>query len=127
MSDAQGQIRQLLATYERALNTDDAELAVTCYTGDGVFLPTTLPTAVGAELMRAYVDTFAAIHLDVTFTIDELIVASDSVAYALTRSNGTQTVHGTGRKSSESNREMFIFRVEGGDWRIARYIFNKPS
>jgi uncharacterized protein (TIGR02246 family) len=127
MSNPQDQIRQLLATYEHALNTDDADLAVSCYTRDGVFLPTTLPTAVGAQLAQAYLDTFAAIHLDVSFTIDELVVATDEVAYALTRSSGTQTIHSTGQKSAESNREMFIFRVEDGSWRIARYIFNKPS
>jgi uncharacterized protein (TIGR02246 family) len=127
MSNAHDQIRQLLTTYEHALNTDDADLAVSCYTSDGVFLPTTLPTAVGADLAQAYIDTFAAIHLDVSFTIDELVVASDGVAYALTRSSGTQTVHRTGQQSAESNREMFIFHVEDGSWRIARYIFNKPN
>ncbi|MBV9312632.1 MAG: nuclear transport factor 2 family protein, partial [Pseudonocardia sp.] len=92
---ATDEITALLATYERALNTDDAALAVSCYTRDGVFMPTTLPTAVGAELKEAYERTFAAIHLDVRFTIDELVVA-DSLAYALTRGNGTQTEHATG-------------------------------
>jgi len=89
-------------------------------------MPTTLPTAVGPELTRAYDQTFAAIHLDVRFTIDELVVASDSIAYGLTRSNGTQTVHASGARSAESNREVFIFVVENGAWKISRYLFNKP-
>ncbi|MCV7419340.1 SgcJ/EcaC family oxidoreductase [Mycobacterium yunnanensis] len=123
----EAEIRALLDTYERALNTDDTALAVSCYTADGVFMPTTLPTAAGPDLTRAYEQIFAAIHLDVTFTVDELVVASDVVAYALTRSAGQQTVHATGERSAESNREMFVFTADDGPWKIARYIFNKPN
>ncbi|MDT7735648.1 MAG: hypothetical protein QOE12_2822 [Mycobacterium sp.] len=124
---AEDEIRGVLANYERALNTDDPELAASCYTADGVFMPTGLPTAAGPHLAQAYAQTFAAIHLDVSFTIDELAIASDTVAYALTRSNGTQTTRDTGQRSSESNREMFVFHRADGDWKIARYIFNKPN
>jgi uncharacterized protein (TIGR02246 family) len=120
------EIRELLAVYERALNTDDTALAVSCYTRDGVFMPTTLPTATGPELAPAYEQIFAAIHLDVTFTIDEVAVAGD-LAYALTRSNGTQTVRASGVDTVESNREVFLFAVEDRAWRIHRYLFNKPA
>ena len=121
------EIRELLTTYERSLNTSDAALAVACYTSDGVFMPTTLPTASGADLQDAYARTFEAVRLRVEFTIDELAVASDDVAYALTRSNGTQTVLATGSDSAESNREVFIFRRQDGAWKISRYLFNKPQ
>ncbi len=124
---AEDEIRDLLKSYERALNTSDAALAVTCYTSDGVFMPTTLPTAAGAALREAYDRTFDAIGLHVTFTIDELVVASDTVAYALTRSNGVQTTRATGVESAESNREVFIFGRENGAWKIARYLFNQPT
>jgi uncharacterized protein (TIGR02246 family) len=124
---AEDNIRNLLRAYERSLNMSDAALAVSCYTRDGVFMPTTLPTARGAQLRQAYVETFERIRLNVTFTIDELVVASDTVAYALTRSNGVQTMLATGAESTESNREMFIFRLEDGAWKISRYLFNKPN
>lgn len=90
-------------------------------------MPTTLLTAAGPALTEAYDQVFATIHLDVTFTIDELVVASDTIAYSLIRSNGTQTVHATGAKTAESNREVFIFIVENGAWKISRYLFNKPA
>ena len=125
--NAEEQIREVLATYERALNTDDTDLAVSCYTSDGVFMPTTFPSASGPELRQAYAETFEKIHLDVKFTIDELVVASDSIAYVLTRSSGTQTTHATEEHSAESNREMFIFHFEGDRLKIARYMFNKPN
>jgi hypothetical protein len=31
-----------------------------------------------------------------------------------------------GAKSAELNREMFIFRLDDGAWKIARYMFNQP-
>lgn len=121
------QIKELLAAYERSLNTADTALAVSCYAKDGVFMPNALPTASGAELTNAYDQVFAAIRLAVTFTIDELVVASDTAAFALTRSNGTQTVLSTGITTAESNREMFVFALENGDWKISRYMFNKSE
>ena len=127
MTNHDDQIRSLLATYERSLNTSDAALAASCYTPDGVFMPTTLPTAEGANMQGAYRQIFDAIRLDVTFTIDELEITSDTSAYALTRSNGTQTVLATGDQTAESNREIFVFRNTDTGWKIARYMFNKSA
>lgn len=121
------EIRTLLATYERALDTSDAALAASCYTADGVFMPTTLPTASGDQVAAAYGHVFAAIRLRVTFTIDELVVTSDRTAYALTRSHGEQTVLANGATSAEANRELFIFQRGDAGWRIARYMFNKAA
>ena len=127
MNSHDDQIRSLLATYERALNTSDAVLAASCYAPDGIFMPTTLPTAQGADMEGAYRQIFDAIRLDVIFTVDELVITSDDSAYALTRSNGTQTVLATGDQTAESNREIFLFRRTDGAWKIARYMFNKPA
>ena len=124
---AEDEIRALLGTYERSLNDGDADLAAACYTSDGVFMPTTLPAISGDGLRDGYAGIFGTIQLSVTFTIDELVAASDSVAYALTRSNGTQVVNATSAESAESNREVFIFAREDGSWKIGRYIFNKPA
>lgn len=128
MSINENQIRDLLVTYERSLNTGDADLAASCYAADGVFMPTTLPTVTGADMADGYRRIFDAIRLDVTFTIDELVVTSDETAHALTRSNGTQTVLSTGDESAESNREIFLFQRTNTDgWKISRYMFNKPE
>ena len=124
---AEDEIRALLGTYERSLNDGDADLAAACYASDGVFMPTTLPAISGDGLRDGYAGIFGNIQLSVTFTIDELVVAGDSVAYALTRSNGTQVVNATSAGSAESNREVFIFAREDGSWKISRYMFNKPA
>jgi ketosteroid isomerase-like protein len=125
MSDDQD-IRALLGVYENSLNASDTQLAVSCYSDDGMFMPTTLPTARGRALTPAYEATFNAIKLDVVFEVDELVVTGESSAYALTRSHGTQTVLATGARTVESNREMFLFAKRNGSWKIDRYIFNKP-
>ena len=127
MTNHDDQIRSLLATYEQSLNTSNAALAASCYTPDGIFMPTTLPTAEGTHMHDAYRQIFDAVRLDVTFTIDELEITSETAAYALTRSNGTQTVLATGERSAESNREIFLFRHTDTGWKIARYMFNKPT
>jgi ketosteroid isomerase-like protein len=94
---------------------------------DGVFMPTTLPTVVGPELRDNYANFFVHFGMDVKFTIDEVVVANDSVAYALTRSNGVQAHLDDGGSSPESNREVFILGKESDKWKFARYLFNKPQ
>ncbi len=123
---AEQEIRTLLTTYEGALNASDAELAASLYAADGVFMPAGFPSSVGPSIEGAYGQTFEAIGLDVVFSIDEIVADGDS-AYALTRSRGSQTINATGEISPEENRELFTFAKENGDWKIARYMFNKMS
>ena len=125
--NAGDEIKALLATYENLLKAGDAPRAAACYTSDGMFIPAGLPTVVGAAMADAYARLLKALRLNITFTIDELVVASEEIAYALTHSHGTQTVLATGTEGVESNREMFIFRRENGSWKIARYMFNMPQ
>ncbi len=127
MTNHHEQIRALLSTYEQSLNTSDAALAASCYTSDGIFMPSTLPTANGADMQGAYRQIFDVIRLEVSFTVDELEITSDRTAHALTRSNGTQTVLATGDQTAESNREIFLFRQTDTGWKIARYMFNKST
>ena len=59
-----------------------------------------------------------------TVTIDELEIAGPEIAYALTRSNGTQTVLTTGTDPAESNRGALVDRRQSDLWKITRYMFN---
>jgi uncharacterized protein (TIGR02246 family) len=119
-------IETLLGTYERSLNTADAELAASLYAPDGVFMPLFLPTAEGSEILGSYRQIFAAIKLEVTFKIDDLGVDGDT-AHALTRSQGHVTLTDSGARTPESNRELFVFQRRQGEWMIARYMFNKTT
>ncbi len=120
------QIRELLATYQDALNASDAETSASLYGSDGVFLPYQLPTSSGDEVLGAYQAIFGAIKLDVAFTIDDVTVDGDT-AHALTRSKGKVTVLADDTVTPEENRELFVFGRRGSGWKIIRYMFNKTS
>lgn len=126
MSDVNDErdIRARLTTYERALNTGDRELAVSCYTDDAIFMPQGSPTFTGTELSEVYGTIFARTKYDIEFIIDELVVVSQTTAYAVTRSGGTLTAFASGEPFTGSNREVFIFGRADGQWKIARYLFN---
>ena len=117
-------VKTLLYTYEQALNNSDAALAASCYTAGGVFMPTAQPTATGDGLREAYEQIFSAIRLNVTFTIDELVIASDDIAYALTRSKGTQTVLADGTRDILG---LWIENTEGAKfWNRSRPTQRPP-
>ncbi len=123
----QEQITHLLERYEGALNASDADAAVALYAADGVFMPTNAPTAVGASAVRAaYEHVFGTIKLDIAFSIDEIAI-DGNMAFATTGSKGQVTILVEQVTAPEENRELFVFRKIDGNWKIARYMFNKSS
>ena len=122
-----GEIQTVLDRYEKALNASDVDAVVELYADDGVFMPSSAPTAVGIEGVRgAYGYVFTLIKLNVAFTVEEIVV-DGSIAFARTGSKGTVTVLADGATGPEENRELFVFQKEDGVWKIARYMFNKGS
>ncbi len=120
-------LQTLLGRYEKALNASDVDAVLELYADDGVFMPSSAPTAVGIESVRAaYEHVFTTIKLNIAFTVEEL-VADGSTAFARTRSKGSVTVLADGTTAPEENRELFVFQKEDGVWKIACYMFNKTS
>jgi uncharacterized protein (TIGR02246 family) len=120
-------IETVLLAYEEALNTSDINKVLVLYAQDGIFMPTTFPTASGlAELEMAYTNVFKAIQLNIRFVIEEVIISGD-IAFARTFSKGTALIHSTGQTITEENREFFLLRKEAAGWRIYRYMFNKAK
>lgn len=120
-------IEKLLFAYEDALNKSDVNKVLQVYTHDGVFMPTTLPTANGTEqLKESYTNIFNAIQLNIKFTIEEIVV-SGNFAFAQTFSKGTTLIHANGQTVGEENREFFFLIKESEEWKISRYMFNKAK
>ncbi|MEE8061330.1 MAG: nuclear transport factor 2 family protein, partial [Gemmatimonadales bacterium] len=89
--------------------------------------PSSAPTAEGADQVRvAYEFVFANIQLAIKFSIDEIEIRDD-LAFARTGSKGTVKILANGTLAPEENREFFLFEKQDGEWKIARYIFNKVS
>ena len=123
----QTQIAALLDRYETALNASDVDAVLQLYAPDGVFMPSSAPTAEGADQIRAsYEFVFSTIQLAISFSIDEIGVHGD-LAFARTGSKGTVKILAEGASVPEANRELFVFEKHRGEWKIARYMFNKTS
>ena len=120
-------IEALLAQYKKALNTSDAQLAQELYTKDGTFMPTEAPSGIGSEaILKSYEFVFSQIQLNIEFFIEEIEV-DGNMAYAVTSSKGTTLIHATGDTVPEANRELFVFEKVNGEWKIAKYMFNKTE
>ena len=120
-------IEALLSEYKKSLNTSDAKLAQSLYTKDGVFMPSEAPSGIGSEeILKSYEFVFSQIQLSVEFFIDEIEVEG-TVAFATTSSKGSVIIHATGDTVAEANRELFVFEKINGEWKIARYMFNKTE
>ena len=123
----QAEITTLLNRYESALNASDVDAVLELYASDGVFMPSSAPTAEGADQVRAsYEFVFSTIQLAIRFSIDEIEVHGD-LAFARTGSKGTVTILADGSSAPEENRELFVLEKHRGEWKIARYMFNKTS
>ena len=121
------EIQTLLDRYEGALNASDVDAVIELYADDGIFMPSSAPTAAGIESVRAaYEYVFGTIKLNVAFTVEEIVV-DGSIAFARTGSKGTVTILADGTTAPEENRELFVFQKQDGVWKIARYMFNKTS
>ncbi len=121
-------IQALLKTYETALNTNDIEGILALYGSEPVFMPQHAPALLGRDAVRAgYVQVFDTIKLNVVFEIHEVQEVGDW-AWARTSSAGRTRILAAGTEVTEGNNELFVFRREGGAWRIHRYLFatNQP-
>ena len=125
--EAKKQIEELLGIYQKSLNTSDAKLAQSLYTSDGIFMPSEAPSGIGSEgILKSYEFVFSQIQLKIEFFIDEIVVEGN-MAYAVTSSKGTVKIHASGVEVPEANRELFVFERVTGQWKIARYMFNKTE
>lgn len=120
-------IEALLKAYEKSLNTSDAKLAQSLYTKDGIFMPTEAPSGIGSEgILKSYEYVFSQIQLNIEFFIEEIQVEGN-MAFAVTSSKGTVKIHANDTEAPEANRELFVFEKVDGEWKIARYMFNKTK
>jgi uncharacterized protein (TIGR02246 family) len=121
-------IETLIKRYETALNANDIDTILGIYGSEPVFMPQHAPAMVGRAAVRAaYEQVFANIKLDVRFTTHEIEIHGDT-AWARTSSAGRTRILAAGAVVEEGNNELFVFKREGGDWKIHRYLFatNQP-
>jgi uncharacterized protein (TIGR02246 family) len=116
-------IEPVIRAYESALNANDVDTILGLYSADPVFMPQGAPALVGRAAVRAgYEHVFNTLKLNVRFTVHEIEEVGDW-AWVRTSSAGRTRVLAAGTEGDEGNNELFVFRREGGAWRIHRYLF----
>jgi uncharacterized protein (TIGR02246 family) len=121
-------IAAVLKSYETALNGNDTDTILSLYSAEPVFMPQNAPALEGREAVRAgYEQVFATIKLNVTFDIHEVVQVGEW-AWVRTSSAGRTRILAAGVEVTEGNNELFVFRLEAGEWKIHRYLFatNQP-
>lgn len=116
-------IKDLIKSYETALNASDLEKILALYASEPVFMPQHAPALVGRDAVRAgYQNVFDTLKLNIEFLVHEIQESGDW-AWARTSSAGRTRILAAGVEVAEGNNELFVFRREGGAWKIHRYLF----
>src|SRR5215472_8519559 len=115
------EIKNLLQTYQRALNEANIDLVRSVYAGDAIVIGQPFPTATGIEgIISLYTDFLSKLDFNVQFDLLELELSGD-LGFMRTRSRGTIVPKGQKPTGSEGNRVLKKIR---GAWKFYRYIFN---
>ncbi len=123
---------QLVAVMERyaaALRSGNVDALVGLYTDNGVFMRENMPAAVGREALRvAYKEIFAALKVDLSFSIQETEVMGD-MAWLRSTSKGRVKVLSSGAETVNSFDELVVFRRDQAGWKIRSYMYgsNQPG
>ena len=126
-TNAKTEIEQLIFSYRDALNASDASKVVSLYTADGVLLANAAPTAEGAQHVKGtYQYVFDTFKYNLEFTIIEIVV-NGNYAFARSTSKGSFVIKASGQTIADENRELFVFEKVNGQWKIARYMYNKTK
>jgi uncharacterized protein (TIGR02246 family) len=124
-SNEKASIEKLIFSYRDALNASDANKVVALYTTNGVLLANAAPTAEGAAAVKGtYQYVFANYTYTLDFTIVEIVVQG-KYAFARSTSKGSFVIKSSGQTVADENRELFVFEKVKGQWKIARYMYNK--
>ena len=119
------QIEQIIGKYIEGINQSNAEALLPLFAVDGVLMAAEAPTMKGVEQLGAFfAHGFTMIKLDANIYLDEIAV-SESYAFARTHSQVKITALRTNDVQQDENRELFIFKKDNGEWKIAQYMFNK--
>ena len=126
-SNEKAAIEKLIFSYRDALNASDANKVVALYTADGVLMANAAPTAEGAEAVKG---TYQYVFNNFTYTLDFSIlevVVNGNTAFARSTSKGSFIIKSSGQHLPDENRELFVFTKVKGEWKIARYMYNKSK
>ncbi|HEX8517898.1 MAG TPA: SgcJ/EcaC family oxidoreductase [Bacteroidia bacterium] len=120
-------IEKVITAYQDALNASDAAKVVELFTKTGVLMANAAPTAEGAEAVKGtYQYVFDNFTYDLKFTVLDVVV-NGNTAFVRSQSKGSFVIKASNQKVDDEFRELFVFEKENGQWKIARYMYNKTK
>ena len=120
-------IETVFKSYQDALNASDADKVVQLFTSNGVLMANAAPTAEGSAAVKGtYQYVFANYTYTLQFSIIEIVVEGNT-AFARSTSKGSFVIKANGQTVPDENRELFVFQKVDGQWKIARYMYNKAQ
>ena len=128
-ADTASDFQKIMDKYAAALASGDVEALVGLYSPKGVFMREEMKAVVGLDALRAaYKEVFAALKVDLQFTIREAEESGD-MAWLRSVSKGTVKVLKTGVETKQGYNQLVVFRKEGGAWKIRAYLYgsNRPE
>ena len=122
-----GTAQAAVQAYFDALNRGDVDGAVAAYTADGYVALQGAEDVQGTAALRTlYEGTFKAVRFNATHILNEVRAYGDE-AFVRTTTNASLTVVANERVIPDRYREFFVLKKVGGQWKIDRYMNNKPT
>lgn len=120
-------IEKLIFSYQDALNASNADKVISLFTNNGVLIANAAPTSDGAAQVKGtYEYVFDNFAFNLKFNIIEIQV-NGNTAFARSTSKGSLIIKSSGQTVPDENRELFVFEKTDGQWKIARYMYNKTK
>jgi ketosteroid isomerase-like protein len=121
----QRQVKTVVERYQDGLNSSDFSKIRPLFARDAVAEWNEKATVIGTDAMaRPYEELFKAIKFNTDFQYDAVDVYGDIGIVRTHHPVGQTELHlNDGSKSLDFNREIFVLRRTGGEWKIILYTF----
>jgi uncharacterized protein (TIGR02246 family) len=124
ISSAQHAVYDVVDRYQKALNAGDTDAIVNLFAPDGVAEWNDKRTyATREQRVEGYGALFKIAKFSTVFAYDAIDVTGD-VAVVRTHHHQGATVIEHGKPVTDYNREVFVLKRIGGEWKIYLYTFN---
>ena len=124
MQEDEKAINNLIISYKNALKDASVEKVLANYTTNGVLMSPDSPTVIGDKIGEAYSSIFDSVGIDIDFTLANMIIG-ENYAFVQSTSDGSALIKALNQTVPEQNRELFVMQKINGEWKIARYMYNK--
>ncbi|TXJ35521.1 nuclear transport factor 2 family protein [Brachyspira aalborgi] len=124
MQEDEKAINNLIVSYKNGLKDSSVEKVLANYTTDAVLMSPDSPTVIGDKIGAAYSSIFDSVGIDIDFTLANMIIG-EKYAFVQSTSDGSALIRALNQTAPEQNRELFVMQRVDGEWKIARYMYNK--